>query len=285
MRLRPTNWRAVTRHRFSPSRIAAAHLATSRQAEKAVTSHRTPNARSGITLTELLVVLAIIGLLAALSLPAMKGMTQANILSSATRQLLDDFSLARQLAIKDRTSVFVVFVPTNIFALPMPTDARQYAVASNLTDAAFTTYAIFTDRSPGDQPGRPNFRYMRLWRSLPDGTMITPGSFSGDGTVLPGLPSAPFPYPTSGVNSNALPYIGFDQNGSLIGLDNLGNLQRPWPEQVLAVARGSIFAVRDNGGNVIDLDLQERPPGSGLLNLIRINGLTGRGRLEQPQIQ
>jgi hypothetical protein len=230
------------------------------------------------------VVLAIIGLLAALSLPAMKGIGQSNVLASATRQVLDDLSLARALAIKDRTTVYVVFVPTNSFALPLPTDANQFAVATNLTDAGFTTYAIFSERTAGDQPGRPNFRYLRLWKSLPDGTMISPGSFAGE-PLLPGLPSARFPYPTSGVNSNALPYIGCDQNGSLVGLDNAGNLVRPWPEQAVAVARGSIFAVRDGNGNVTDLDVQERPRDNGTNNVIRINGLTGRARLEQPQIQ
>ena len=126
---------------------------------------------------------------------------------------------------------------------------------------------------------------LRLWKSMPDGTMISPGSFAGELPALPGLPSAGFPYPTSGVNSNALPYIGFDQNGSLVGLDNAGNSVRPWREQAVAVARGSIFAVRDVAGKVTDLDVQERPPGNGMLNVIRINGLTGRARFEQPQIQ
>ncbi len=285
MRLSSPFWTAVTCHRFGASRLVAARPATSRQTGKAVTSHRTPHARSGITLIELLVVLAIIGLLAALSLPAMKGIGQSNVLASATRQVLDDLSLARQLAIKDRTTVYVVFVPTNSFSLALPTDQRQLAVATNLTDAGFTTYAIFSERTAGDQPGRPNFRYLRLWKSLPDGTMISPGSFAGELPVLPGLKIHDFPYPTSGVNSNALPYIGFDQNGSLVGLDNLGNLVRPWPEQAVAVARGSIFAVRKANGDVEKLDVQERPPGNGMLNVIRINGLTGRARLEQPQIQ
>lgn len=247
--------------------------------------HRSRGARSGITLMELLVVLAIIGLLAALSLPAMKGIGKANVLTSATRQMLDDLALARQLAINNRTPVYVVFVPTNIWTLPPPADARQRAVATNLTDAAYTTYAIFAERTVGDQPGQPNFRYLRLWKSLPDGTMISPASFAGSLPLLPGLPSHLFPYPTSGMASNALPYVGFDQNGSLVGLDNADNPITPWPEQALAIARGSIFAERNGNGDVIGLDAQERPPGNGLDNIIRINGLTGRARLVQPQIQ
>src|SRR5262245_48400431 len=65
----------------------------------------------GFTLLELLVVLAIVGLLAAVTLPAMKGMRQSNALSAANRQLLDDLAAARQRAIKDGTVVMVLFVP------------------------------------------------------------------------------------------------------------------------------------------------------------------------------
>src|SRR4029434_4147767 len=67
--------------------------------------------RSAFTLLELLVVLAIIGLLAAVTLPAMKGMRQSNALAAANRQLLDDLPGARQRAIKDGTVVMVLFVP------------------------------------------------------------------------------------------------------------------------------------------------------------------------------
>src|SRR5262245_9827617 len=51
------------------------------------------------TVLELLIVIGIIGLLMALSLPHLGGMRQSNIMASANRQLLDDLALARHRAI------------------------------------------------------------------------------------------------------------------------------------------------------------------------------------------
>src|SRR5437867_1391952 len=65
----------------------------------------------GLTIIELLVVLAIIGLLSVLSLPMMKGIGRSNVMASATRQLMDDLALARHKAMVGRTTVHVIFVP------------------------------------------------------------------------------------------------------------------------------------------------------------------------------
>ena len=75
------------------------------------------NLCSGFTLTELLVVIAILGILAGLAVPALKnlGKSEANV--SAARQLLDDVGRARQLALSQRTTVYMVFVPMNFWEL------------------------------------------------------------------------------------------------------------------------------------------------------------------------
>ena len=75
-----------------------------------VTRHST-----AFTLIEMLVVISILGILAALTVPALKnfGKSDANI--SASRQMLDDVARARQLAISQRTTVYMVFVPTNFW--------------------------------------------------------------------------------------------------------------------------------------------------------------------------
>src|SRR4051812_8761052 len=61
------------------------------------------------TLIELMVVMVIIGLLATIAVPALKGLGQANRSSAAHRQMLEDLGFARLRAISDRTTVYVVF--------------------------------------------------------------------------------------------------------------------------------------------------------------------------------
>jgi len=68
------------------------------------------------TLIELLTVIAIIGLLAVLLAPVLKNFGKPDVTVSATRQLQDDFARARALAISQRSTVFVVFIPTNFWA-------------------------------------------------------------------------------------------------------------------------------------------------------------------------
>src|ERR1044071_6104746 len=66
------------------------------------------------TLIELLVVLSIVGPLAGLAVPVINN-CNPNVVDAATRLLLDDVHHARQLAISQRTPVFMIFVPTNFW--------------------------------------------------------------------------------------------------------------------------------------------------------------------------
>ena len=78
------------------------------------------NLRSAFTLIELLVVISIMGLLAGLAVPALKNLGKSNVNISAQRQLLDDVAHARQLAVSQRTTVYMVFVPTNFWGNGRP---------------------------------------------------------------------------------------------------------------------------------------------------------------------
>ncbi len=147
----------------------------------------------GFTLIELLVVFTIIGLIAALSMPALKGFGQGNLVNNVVRQLSDDISLARSRAISDRCTVYVLFVSTNIYwernqfqtrlndaAMALPAIERQRFIQNsrqlwtNLAQQQYTAYAVYAGRTVGDQPSQRKPRYLTEWKSLPDGVMFHP---------------------------------------------------------------------------------------------------------------
>jgi prepilin-type N-terminal cleavage/methylation domain-containing protein len=143
------------------------------------------------TLIELLTVITILGILAALTVPALKEMGKANVQASATRQMLDAVARARQLAISRHTKVYMVFVPPNFFSLV--NDKNQNVLAGLQTPANFanaseqadaltaltnliplqmTGYNYLSLGRVGDQPGQHQWAYLADWDSLPDGTFI-----------------------------------------------------------------------------------------------------------------
>ena len=136
------------------------------------------------TLLELLVVIAILGILAALAVPALKNMGKSNIQISASRQMLDDLGRARQLAISQHTTVYMVFVPENFWlsggsmAWWNSLAPTEKAAGTNLLDKQFTGYTFVSLRSVGDQPGRGVARYISDWKSLPDGAFIATNKFN-----------------------------------------------------------------------------------------------------------
>jgi prepilin-type N-terminal cleavage/methylation domain-containing protein len=157
---------------------------------------RTAHHVRAFTLIELLVVISIMGLIAALAVPALKNLGKSNIQASATRQLLDDIGRARQLAIGQHTTVYMVFVPTNYFNLndsiggvlqndvnnsanfQTPADQLQaQTTMSNLVTLQLTGYNFISFGQVADQPGQHSWHYLSTWQSLPDGTFISAAKF------------------------------------------------------------------------------------------------------------
>ena len=251
---------------------------------------------AGFTLLELLIVLAIIGMLSALALPVIKGFTRSNVMTSANQQMLDDIALARQRAMSSRSVVCVVFVPGMDASSIGFLSANQQ---TNLSALEFTSFTMFAERSVGDQPGRPSRRYLDSWKSLPDGIFIAADKFNpatpyvmtnGKGVQRDVLPFAydDFPYPTSdSPNTLSLPYIAFDPQGRLC--DSQGRLPGYVSKGnycIVPLARGSTFRPVGSTGAIVP---RESPPNnskdSGTYNQIEIDAITGRAVVDRNGIQ
>src|SRR5438552_11850470 len=219
---------------------------------------RTPALRAGMTVLELLVVIAIIALLSVLSVPAIRALTRSNTISSANPQLLDDIALARQRAINEHSIVHVLFVQTNVLSMNLNTKNPQNGkVLGNLMTGGQTRYALYAERTAGDQPGQHHPRYLTGWHTLPEGVFFADRPEDTPPGGLSHLEKfrAPF-FPTLTGGPMDLPHIAFDDSGALVDVN--GN-RRPEGEYI-ELARGSIMFQRDGSGTVIFFDAREIPP-------------------------
>jgi prepilin-type N-terminal cleavage/methylation domain-containing protein len=282
-----------------------------RQPEKNAARSDASAVVAAFSLIELLVVLAIMGILAGLALPRLKTMNQSGGMAAASQQLLDDVGLARRMAIQNRTTVLMVFLP--------PQDATTLGQYAGLNDdeknlllrGQLTTYALFSTRQVGDQPGQANARYLKAWTALPDGFFIPDWKFApaiGAGfdssspiAFAPRFFEAKVPVPSLN-SANArdvlIPYIAFGPEGHLQKYDGntfvpLNAPPDPRSFEVIPIARGGMFlerSVNAAGKEIFSWtapDVAERPAGNSTnnYNLVVIDHLTGRGRLVRPEIQ
>lgn len=234
------------------------------------------------TLIELLVVLAIIGFLAAISLPNIKGINRSNTLTSANRQLMDDLAFARQRAIGGRATVFMAFVPP--LALAVPPAGLSKPQQDQVVLGQYTSYALLSTRRVGDQPGRGMTNHITPLKTLPKGVFIAAEKF--DPLSPTRFPVGWFPFPTATNAPMLLPYLAFDHLGRLV-VDNGGVLEPRRGDEVIVLARGSIFHDRDATGLAwAPADANENPPRNSIdnPNEIRIDWMTGRARVIRAEI-
>jgi len=239
--------------------------------------------------------------------PAIKNLGKSNLQVGAARQLLDDVSHARQLAISQRTTVYMVFVPQVVNwwnYLP----AAQQAAGTNLLDKQCSGYTFVSLRSVGDQPGQGVARYLAEWKSLPDGAFIATNKFYwgytyninqySNSTVVATYQintfnyTNLFPFPTEtnsvylGGVAPLLPFIAFNYLGQLT-VD--GQSLAP-ADQYIPLAQGTIGYAKDLNKNLLvgPADFTENPPGNStnsMFSVIQVDRLTGRATLRQQKVQ
>jgi prepilin-type N-terminal cleavage/methylation domain-containing protein len=261
------------------------------------------------TLLELMVVIAIIGFIAALALPHVGGIGQANSMTTATRQLLDDVALARQRAMVNRSTVYMVFLPPMFWtnygyfnSASQQQEAENVLSGTQMTNLMahqYSAYALVSLATVGDQPGQHNPRYLTDWRFLPNGVFIAPFEFTMTNTftnltttnTLSGITNVSVIQPWTRV---AMPFPSLyppnmTMNLPCIGFSPQGSLTTQFTNQYIALARGSIFYPTDtNGIPLLEApNWAENPPGNDANNpnLIQIDWMTARATLLQNQLQ
>jgi len=264
---------------------------------------------SAFTLLELLTVMAIIGILAAIILPSINSF-KPDPAAVASQQLLADIGRARHLAMSQRTTVYMVFLPTNFFGDPgykaASWTATEVEKARRVLDKQLVGYTFVSLRGLGDQPGRPEPRYLSAWRTMPEGTFIAPVKFVprnfgydlytndlNNNSVLAfrilgfdRTNAVPFPSPeTVGVSANrpfiSLPYIAFDYLGRLTSQK----------DEYIPIVKGSVSFRRDpNTGSGLEAApmVNELPPGNWTntsYNVVAIDWLTGRAHILRQEVR
>lgn len=205
------------------------------QAQAGLIAGRRPRrAARAFTLIEMLVVLGIIGIIAAISIEPIRKLMKGAGMPVAQRQLRDVFSYARNVALSQRSTVYVVFVSPEITdSVAIDTNRftyvpNDYVLFNRGVGAQGTGYALYVKRKVGEQPGRTNPEYLTDWEYLPQNVFIHsnefynvnhfqteplryPTAFSVN-QLLPNLPATPA---LTNYNEIDLPFVAFNPNGQL----------------------------------------------------------------------
>lgn len=259
-----------------------------------IISNRKHTFRKAFTLTELLVVIGIIGLVTAIAVPVSSNFGKSNAMVAAGRQLQDDIALAKARAINTRSTVYMIFSGSGVGDSAVANLVAQELKLpySNVANSQFQSYAIYSERSVGEQPGVVRPKYLSDWKFLPEGTFIDEVKFkdpapSGNRFGETNLSARPFgyrsfPVPTSDGPPARLPFIAFNHLGQLISEFD-GSV---YQDASIPLARGAVDHSVDSGGNVVGIPKQI-PAGNSVDNYYRVHieWLSGRGRLDKPELR
>ncbi len=139
---------------------------------------------SAFTLVELLVVVAILGLLMSISIPGYKKLQRKDPLSLGAQQLMDDLEWARIHAMSRGSDVCMVFFPlwgqVGAASANQQTYFQSSPTANALLRGQLASYAFFAEGSAGEQPGQlvVEQTFLTKWKQLPMGVLIPSGAFN-----------------------------------------------------------------------------------------------------------
>jgi uncharacterized protein (TIGR02596 family) len=145
---------------------------------------------AAFTLMELLAVIAIIGILLAISIPAVTNLMKASALNAASREVSSTLSLARQYAITQRTTTRVVFPFSQ----------------TGIADMQYRAYAVASSNRAGAA-----WEYMGKVEYLPVGAVFLQ---SGIGALDSLQIDSNFPFPATNSPPVQLAYIEFRPTGA-----------------------------------------------------------------------
>lgn len=104
---------------------------------------RTPNDARGFTLVELLTVLAVMGILLAISIPAVAGYLHSSRLTGAVNMLAADIHQTRSLATMQRRTYQIAFDSTSYSVVQGATQVRRRTLPNGVRCAAPDSATFF----------------------------------------------------------------------------------------------------------------------------------------------
>jgi prepilin-type N-terminal cleavage/methylation domain-containing protein len=216
----------------------------------------------GFTLTELLIVVAIMAVMVAIALPRFEDIGRGGKMRAAVNELRSTISLARQWAIANREDVYLV--------LPDDTMNVYTGLSTNEYSKALRSYAIFT-RSRG---------YLKDWAYLPAGIYFV-DQYNSQQSARPATcivaTKNVFRQETIYLNpNNGIPFPTFSSGTKTL------NALRLTPQGWAVTASGGTFvdlefylveavALEGSAGKVINLVWKQNP----VVWQLRVNPMTG----------